>query len=55
MSCESAENVPFMPREVTPWLTAFRAYSGMMLLIVLTDLFYHSLPICTSFPLKIGQ
>lgn len=27
-------NIPFIPREVTPWLTAFKAYSKVLLVAV---------------------
>ena len=44
-------NIPFMPRDVTPWLTALRAYSVFnQPCNVCTDL-QHPVPICTSFPL----
>jgi hypothetical protein len=53
-SYEYAERtyIPLMPSEVTPWLTAFRAYSMRLLdCNSVVDCLYQHTPICTSFPL----
>lgn len=45
-------DLPLIPSDVTPWLTALRAYSAHVLdLTVLADVVLSHTPICTSFPL----
>jgi len=46
-----------MPRDVTPWLTALRAYSGALISALETEVIvdHQALPICTSLPLCKGQ
>ena len=50
------QEVPLIPRDVTPWLTALRAYSELPLVKLAVAAGYgETAPICTSLPLRVYQ